>query len=126
MSEKHKQSKGKADPTVMLSAGELLYKLQRVQGKPPSVMVREVWDYAYSARYGVDTYRVFRQGEEKYPQESWHQAENGVEEYTKAMLRHFLWEIYYPDSEGINDTGLPHMAHAMANAAILYDLMKGK
>lgn len=64
--------------------------------------------------------KVLTFGAEKYAPNSWQDVPDGLERYRAAMLRHAFaiqrGEIY--DQE----TGLPHSAHIMCNAAFITEL----
>ena len=69
--------------------------------------------------------KVLTFGAEKYAPNSWQDVPDGMERYRAALLRHAFaiqrGEIY--DQE----TGLPHSAHIMCNAAFITELqMKGE
>ena len=90
------------------------------------VRLTRVWELN-SPELSLSLYRVLREGAKKHPgEESWRTAPDAVNMYEAAMLRHYLWEFYYPDSNGIDESGEPHDAHALANCVILTDLLKGK
>jgi len=59
-------------------------------------------------------------GAEKYGANSWQGVPNGKERYYDALLRHLnAWEL----GEDIDsESGLHHLAHAMANIMFLYEL----
>jgi hypothetical protein len=84
-----------------------------------------IWTLLGNPELSLSLYRVLREGVKKHPgEESWREAPDAVNMYAAAMFRHFLWEFYYPGSEGIDESGESHDAHALANCVILTDLLK--
>lgn len=68
--------------------------------------------------------KVMTMGAEKYEAHSWKTVKNGKSRYLAALLRHAFaivrGELVDPES------GLPHAAHIMCNAAFLVELQKEK
>ncbi len=67
---------------------------------------------------------VFAYGAEKYGQDNWRLAEaKDLKRYVDALYRH----INAMRNGELNDkeSGLPHICHAMTNAAIVHSLLEG-
>ena len=74
---------------------------------------------------GIGMWEALDYGAAKYERYSWREVPDAVHRYTDALLRHFLWRVYYPrDRDGHDaESGLHHDAHAAASAAIVADLL---
>ena len=59
-------------------------------------------------------------GAKKYEAHSWRTVPNAKERYFAALMRHML--AYHSGEQDDEETGLPHMAHIMCNAAFLTEL----
>ena len=84
------------------------------QGKPRFDYIPP---YALTQLAGVLTF-----GAKKYKAHSWRTVPNGKERYLAALLRHVVAHMGGESKDP--ETGLPHMAHAMCNAAFLIELCK--
>lgn len=59
-------------------------------------------------------------GAEKYEAHSWRGVPGGKERYKAALIRHL---IAHSKGEKLDpESGLPHLAHALCNAAFIYEL----
>lgn len=66
--------------------------------------------------------KVLTFGAQKYAPQSWRSVENGKDRYLAALLRHVV--AHMQGEQNDDETGLPHMAHVMCNAAFLVELHK--
>lgn len=62
---------------------------------------------------------AFNDGAEKYGPFNWRETKVGSTTYLEALKRHIL--AYEAGEECAVDSGVPHLAHAMASLAILLD-----
>lgn len=63
---------------------------------------------------------VLTYGAVKYAPDGWRTVPNAKERYTAALLRHFAaWRAGERDDA---ESGLPHIAHVLCNAAFLSEL----
>jgi hypothetical protein len=66
--------------------------------------------------------RVLTFGAAKYSDDGWRKVENAKERYFGALLRHIF---AFRRGEWLDpESGLPHIAHALCNLVILYELHK--
>jgi hypothetical protein len=66
--------------------------------------------------------RVLTFGASKYSDDGWRKVENAKERYFGALLRHIF---AFRRGEWLDpESGLPHIAHALCNLVILYELHK--
>lgn len=60
-------------------------------------------------------------GAAKYTDNGWRQVSNGIERYSEAMIRHWLWESQGIECDG--ETQFLHAAHIAWNALARLELM---
>jgi hypothetical protein len=61
--------------------------------------------------------QVLEHGATKYAPNNWQLVDNAEDRYYDALMRHLAW---YRSGESFDrDSGLPHLAHVMCNAAFL-------
>jgi hypothetical protein len=65
----------------------------------------------------------FRDGAEKYDPFNWRKSNVEAQTYIGAALRHLL--AWQDGEEVADDSGLPHLAHALSCLAILVDAQTG-
>ena len=75
---------------------------------PTSALVEE----AKAFQYGIE--------HKKYPEASWRKSPIRYSTYIDAALRHIL-AVIEADTWNDPESGIPHLAHARANLAILLD-----
>lgn len=64
--------------------------------------------------------KVLTMGAEKYAAHNWRHVEDGKQRYLAAALRHAFAIVGGEELD--KESGLPHAAHLMANAAFLVEL----
>lgn len=68
--------------------------------------------------------KILTFGAAKYTDNSWQQVENGIERYYAAMLRHI---VAYRNGDTVDEeSGMPHLSHALCNIVFLIWLEKQK
>ena len=79
--------------------------------KPPLALIPPIAE--------IYTSEVLRHGADKYGAWNWRRERIGMTAYLSAMRRHINAVIAGEDID--RDSGLPHLAHVMATAAIVMD-----
>ncbi len=133
-----KKDANKIDPYDAKNAS---YFRERYSGKlltyPDTSFDSEILKWLESARdilmqdpdYGIGVYLALDFGAQKYEKFSWGVVSNAKVRYTKAAIRHFFPEMYYPqdrDQGWLDDeSGLHHFCHASACIAIVRNILRG-
>lgn len=67
--------------------------------------------------------KVLTLGAQKYDRNNWKYVQDGQRRYFDAAQRH-IW-AWHRGEENDPESGLPHLAHAMANLFFLYEFTAG-